>query len=432
MNPIHILIFLPVSILIGVGASLISLTAWNLIVPLVFGVFKFDILEGVYLSLLTDLAVNITLTIMYRDRVCWEMVFMSGMIIIPVVFGITFFSAWFLETFEDQLFNIIGPFGCLLGIPFLVSGVRMLKGGDEPAAPQIQGQGSSLLGPENDDIDGDDYLSVKPGLKGTVSLGNGDGEALLGDDEEDVFDDLSPHEIEEHHRVDPQTTAIDERPISDDQPIIADDPTTTTFSDSKDSGNLLSQARVDVSEVKMPSRYRTISTSLMPSSGRIPTVDLEDNPDENELENGDNSRQLYHRATWNEIKSQKKSLVVYILLLLTGCGYVGTLGCGGGLVMAMFLVFALKFEMLQATATSNAQVVIMTFVCVVSHSFRLTSENYAEIWPYMIMMPILAIGGAIVSAIFAMKLSEGVCRVVVGCATIFSCLAAMIQAYFLT
>ncbi|GKT36054.1 Transmembrane protein TauE-like protein [Aduncisulcus paluster] len=402
MELIHILIFLPISVLIGVGASLISLTAWNLVVPLSFCVFKYDILESVYLSLLVDFSTNLALTVVYRKRVCWELVVIGACIIVPIVFGMTFFSAWFLEKYQTLLFNLIGPFAAILGIPFLISGYKLLK------APKDE-DGVALIGEVTKDYaDIDSYESISYDNEDKIDkIGTGalpsmsesvcPTQSQSVDAKEIIMADSAP--------VEPQCleplvgVALDTSGGS----LLLDDSTHTRSSSPSSTKGETHEERVALRKARRAARKVRRKAKIAEMRNTV--------------------------TAWNEVKHEKKRVVKYCLLLAASCIYVGILGFSGGMLMAVVLVFAFKFEMLQATATSNAQVVVMTFVCVVSHSFRLTRSNYHEIWPYMIMMPVLAIGGAIISAKFAMKLSEGWCRIIVGIATVLSAIAAVFQVF---
>ena len=47
-------IFIPLSFLIGIGASAIGVTAWMMLVPILFVLFGFDLYLTIFISLLVD------------------------------------------------------------------------------------------------------------------------------------------------------------------------------------------------------------------------------------------------------------------------------------------------------------------------------------------------------------------------------------------
>ena len=48
-------LFFPLALIIGIGASAIGFTAWMIMVPILFVVFGFDIYLAIFLSLIIDL-----------------------------------------------------------------------------------------------------------------------------------------------------------------------------------------------------------------------------------------------------------------------------------------------------------------------------------------------------------------------------------------
>ncbi|MGY5875536.1 MAG: sulfite exporter TauE/SafE family protein [Candidatus Thorarchaeota archaeon] len=71
MDPLIVLLIglaIPIGILVGLGASIIGLTAWPLIVPLFFAVGGFSLHEALLSSMVVDLILAIVLTLFYTKR----------------------------------------------------------------------------------------------------------------------------------------------------------------------------------------------------------------------------------------------------------------------------------------------------------------------------------------------------------------------------
>ncbi len=129
MDPLIVILAFPIGILIGLGAGIVGLTAWPIIVPLLFVIGGIPLHEALLSSLLVDLAIAITLTAFYLQRSDAEvnaqfgvkLGFVAGvtaMIIVIIAFPL-------LELYSDA-FRGGSPFITLaLGAVFLIQGLRM-------------------------------------------------------------------------------------------------------------------------------------------------------------------------------------------------------------------------------------------------------------------------------------------------------------------
>lgn len=129
MDPLIVILALPIGILIGLGAGVVGLTAWPIIVPLLFVIGGVPLHEALLSSLLVDLAIAITLTVFYLRRSDVEIDTQFGaklgsvagvtaMIVVVIAFPL-------LEIYSDA-FRGGSPFITLaLGAVFLIQGLRL-------------------------------------------------------------------------------------------------------------------------------------------------------------------------------------------------------------------------------------------------------------------------------------------------------------------
>jgi uncharacterized membrane protein YfcA len=131
MEPLILALAVPIGILIGLGAGIVGLTAWPIIVPLLFVIGGVPLHESLLSSLLIDLAIAVTLTLFYVRRTDSGVNIQLGSqlgVVAGIIASITVFIAFpLLEQYSDA-FRGGSPFITLaLGIVFLVQGFRMRK-----------------------------------------------------------------------------------------------------------------------------------------------------------------------------------------------------------------------------------------------------------------------------------------------------------------
>ena len=129
MAPLIIFLALPVGILIGLGAGIVGLTAWPIIVPLLFVIGGIPLHESLLSSLLVDLAIAITLTLFYvrqpASGVNTQLGSKLGLVAGLVAMVTVIIAFPLLEQYSDA-FRGGSPFITLaLGVVFLVQGIRM-------------------------------------------------------------------------------------------------------------------------------------------------------------------------------------------------------------------------------------------------------------------------------------------------------------------
>jgi uncharacterized membrane protein YfcA len=129
MDPLIVILALPIGVLIGLGAGIVGLTAWPIIVPLLFVIGGVPLHEALLSSLLVDLAIALTLTVFYLRRSDVEIDTQFGvklgrvagitaMVTVVVAFPL-------LELYSDA-FKGGSPFITLaLGAIFLIQGLRL-------------------------------------------------------------------------------------------------------------------------------------------------------------------------------------------------------------------------------------------------------------------------------------------------------------------
>ncbi len=128
-----VLLFVPVAVLVGVASASISFSAWNIVVPLLFVGFNFDVYNAITLSVVMDFTNALVLTVVYsrhqrvnfQDGIRW---------VIPALAGAGaafYFSSRYLIRNPESLKGGIGYFVLLIGVYFIFKGVRSLKRAQE-------------------------------------------------------------------------------------------------------------------------------------------------------------------------------------------------------------------------------------------------------------------------------------------------------------
>jgi uncharacterized membrane protein YfcA len=131
MDPLIVILSLPIGILIGFGAGIVGLTAWPIIVPILFVIGGVPLHESLVSSLLVDLAIAITLSMFYVRNPDSGIDVQLGSrlgLVAGVVAMVTVVIAFPLLTQYSNAFRGGSPFITLaLGAVFLVQGIRMRK-----------------------------------------------------------------------------------------------------------------------------------------------------------------------------------------------------------------------------------------------------------------------------------------------------------------
>ncbi len=124
-----VLLFAPIAVLVGVAAASISFSAWNIVVPLLFVGFNFNVHDAITLSVIMDLTNAFILTVVFsrhkrvnfQDGIRWVIPALAGA-------GVGFyFSSRYLTQNPDKLKGGIGYFVLLIGVYFILKGVQGLK-----------------------------------------------------------------------------------------------------------------------------------------------------------------------------------------------------------------------------------------------------------------------------------------------------------------
>jgi uncharacterized membrane protein YfcA len=148
MDPVILLLALPLGILIGLGAGIVGLTAWPIIVPLLFVIADVPLHESLLSSLLVDLAIAITLTLFYVRRPDSEVDIPLGArlgLVAGITATITAVIAFPILGQYSHLFRGGSPIITLaLGALFLVQGIRMRTPIDESTQKNQNGRMSAL------------------------------------------------------------------------------------------------------------------------------------------------------------------------------------------------------------------------------------------------------------------------------------------------
>lgn len=129
MEPLIVILALPIGILIGLGAGIVGLTAWPIIVPLLFVIGGIPLHEALLSSLLVDLAIAITLTLFYLRRSDAEVNAHFG-VKLGSVAGVTAMLAVIiafplLEQYSDAFRGGSPVITLALGAVFLIQGLRL-------------------------------------------------------------------------------------------------------------------------------------------------------------------------------------------------------------------------------------------------------------------------------------------------------------------
>jgi uncharacterized membrane protein YfcA len=145
MDPLILALALPIGILIGLGAGIVGLTAWPIIVPVLFVIGGVPLHESLVSSLLVDLAIAITLSLFYTrspdSGVNTKLGFRLGLVA-GITAMITAFIAFpFLVQYSDAFRGGSPIITLALGAVFLVQGIRMKVPNTEKS---IEGQGNKL------------------------------------------------------------------------------------------------------------------------------------------------------------------------------------------------------------------------------------------------------------------------------------------------
>jgi uncharacterized membrane protein YfcA len=129
MDPLILVLAIPIGILIGLGAGIVGLTAWPIIVPLLFVIGGVPLHESLLSSLLVDFAIALTLALFYIRHSDSGVNIQLGSrlgLVAGIVSMVTVIIAFpLLEQYSDA-FRGGSPFITLaLGVVFLVQGIRM-------------------------------------------------------------------------------------------------------------------------------------------------------------------------------------------------------------------------------------------------------------------------------------------------------------------
>lgn len=131
MDPITFLLLVlavPIGILVGLGASIIGLTAWPLVVPLFFMIGGFSLHEALLSSMCIDLVHGIILTIYYQQKpdvgVNVKYSIQLGLVasVVSVVTAIIVFQL--LEQFSDLFKGGAGYITMILGSIFIFQALK--------------------------------------------------------------------------------------------------------------------------------------------------------------------------------------------------------------------------------------------------------------------------------------------------------------------
>jgi uncharacterized membrane protein YfcA len=148
MDPLILALAIPIGILIGLGAGIVGLTAWPIIVPVLFVIGGVPLHESLLSSLLVDLAIAITLALFYIRRPDSEVNTQLGIrlgLVAGVAAMITALIAFPLLEQYSSAFRGGSPFITLaLGAVFLVQGIRMKTSSTEKPGENQGSRTSSL------------------------------------------------------------------------------------------------------------------------------------------------------------------------------------------------------------------------------------------------------------------------------------------------
>ncbi len=178
-----ILIFLPLSLFIGFGASAIGLTAWPLVVPLLFVLFGFDLYLTIFISLLIDSgnAFMKSLSALKNNQIDvgkgLRFAFFACLCIIPGIWVGTRFIPQHTDFFRGS----VGYFNLLFGIGFIMRGFKKSKeGSNGNEGSDIQDQNDNGSEKKREKISGDlKKYAIWPGIAyvaiqtGLIGIGGG-------------------------------------------------------------------------------------------------------------------------------------------------------------------------------------------------------------------------------------------------------------------
>jgi uncharacterized membrane protein YfcA len=148
MGPLIVILAFPIGILIGLGAGIVGLTAWPIVVPLLFVIGGIPLHESLLSSLLIDFAIAITLTLFYirnpDSGVDTKLGSRLGLVA-GVVAMITVVIAFpILETYSDAFRGGSPIITLALGAIFLIQGIRMRNPSGENGGAKQRRKASSL------------------------------------------------------------------------------------------------------------------------------------------------------------------------------------------------------------------------------------------------------------------------------------------------
>ncbi len=129
MDPLILILAIPIGILIGLGAGIVGLTAWPIIVPLLFVIGGIPLHESLLSSLVVDLAIAFTLTSFYfrhpDSGVNTQLGFRLGLVAGIVAMVTVIIAFPLLEQYSDAFRGGSPIITLALGVVFLVQGIRM-------------------------------------------------------------------------------------------------------------------------------------------------------------------------------------------------------------------------------------------------------------------------------------------------------------------
>ncbi len=133
MDPLLLLVLgIPIGILIGLGASVIGLTAWPLIVPLFFVFGGFSLHESLLASMCIDLVLATFLAIFYKQKTKIEIEINYGLKLGAISGAVAFIAAAIafplLLQFPDAFKGGSGIINLILGALFIIQAVRTKNG----------------------------------------------------------------------------------------------------------------------------------------------------------------------------------------------------------------------------------------------------------------------------------------------------------------
>eukprot|EP01100_Stratorugosa_tubuloviscum_P015777 TRINITY_DN93_c0_g1_i1.p1 TRINITY_DN93_c0_g1~~TRINITY_DN93_c0_g1_i1.p1 ORF type:complete len:437 (-),score=205.83 TRINITY_DN93_c0_g1_i1:76-1386(-) len=137
---LYALVMIPFSAIVGVSASTIAASAWNLIVPLVYVGFGFSVWESILCSVLMDMFNGISLTIFYsfHDQVDFRYGFFYGLIAVIVACIISHFTQNWIAEHEDKLRGAVAFFPLILAVFFSIKAFLVWRKNRKLQQEQLQ------------------------------------------------------------------------------------------------------------------------------------------------------------------------------------------------------------------------------------------------------------------------------------------------------